>query len=358
MNNPIVSIVIPAYNDEKYIMRCLESIESQSYKEYEVLLVLDGSTDKTKELSLNFVGRVNNLHIIEQENAGSGRARNNGIEHSKGEYVVFVDADDWLEPDALSILMEIENDTNADYIVANAIVVEKKDDAEENKRYVGHAEDSFVEGSTEVSKKYFDLDVDASSHSPWGKLFKASIIRENNVRFPDLRRSQDIVFNNTYARYINSIYVSKQYIYNFWNTIYTSKVYKDSKNRRNSPRFIEAEKNHLGTMSRVVGSFYETMEIRGYYLTEEDYQMRNDSYLVGIYNNIAANAKRNINNVKYALNTYNKDTFFQRAIAKPKNVMFVYRVMAFLLKNRWYSLTAYYVLLCERLNVILKEIRK
>lgn len=351
----MISIVIPAYNDEKYIVRCLESIEKQTYKDYEVLLVLDGSTDKTKEFASNYVGRVNNLHIIEQENTGSGRARNNGLEHSNGEYIVFVDADDWLEPEALKILMEIEDETNADYIVANAIVVEKKDDAEENKRYVGHAEDSFVEGSTEVSKKYFDLDVDASSHSPWGKLFKASIIRENNVRFPDLRRSQDIVFNNTYARYINSIYVSKQYIYNFWNTIYTSKVYKDSKNRRNSPRFIEAEKNHLGTMSRVVGSFYETMEIRGYYLTEEDYQKRNDSYLVGIYNNIAANAKRNIKNAKYALKTYNTDNYYQKAIATPQKVMLVYRIMAFLLRKRCYLAAAYYVLICEELNDILKK---
>lgn len=354
----MISIVIPAYNDEKYIVRCLESIEKQTYKDYEVLLVLDGSTDKTKEFASNYVGSVNNLHIIEQENSGSGRARNNGLEHSNGEYIVFVDADDWLEPEALKILMEIEDETNADYIVANAIVVEKKDDAEENKRYVGHAEDSFVEGSTEVSKKYFDLDVDASSHSPWGKLFKASIIMENNVRFPDLRRSQDIVFNNTYARYINSIYVSKQYIYNFWNTIYTSKVYKDSKNRRNSPRFIEAEKNHLGTMSRVVGSFYETMEIRGYYLTEEDFQRRNDSYLIGIYNNIAANAKREIKNALYALETFSDGKYFQNAIAKPQNVMTPYKIMAFILRNRWYSIAIYFVLFCEKLNGILKNVRK
>ena len=352
---PLVSIVIPTYNDEKFICRCLDSIMKQTFTEYEVIVVLDGTTDSTKELAMSYSGKIRNLNVIYQENAGAGRARNNGIDHSQGDYIVFVDADDWLEPNALEILVDIEKRTNADYIVANAIVVEKKDDEEERKRYVGHSEDLFVSGEM-VSKTYFNLDCDSSSHSPWGKLFKASIIKDHDVRFPDLMRSQDIAFNNTYARYINSIFVSKQYIYNFWNTIYSAKVYKDKKNRRNSPRFIEAEKNHLGTMSKVVGTFYDTMKHRGYILSKEEQQQKNDNYLAGVYNNVVATSKRGKANVLYALSTYSNDVYYQNAIASPKS-MIAYRIFAFFLRHRMHLTASKFALLCDGLNDIVKKIK-
>lgn len=353
----MISIIIPAYNDEKYIARCLDSIVIQNYKDYEVLLVLDGSTDGTKNIANNYIGRVNKLRIIEQNNAGAGSARNNGIEHSSGDFIVFVDADDWLEPNALQTLIEIEENTNADYIIANAITVEQKDESEPKKRFIGHETDCFVQGDA-VSRKFLELDVDSSSHSPWGKLFKTQIIKENNIRFPDLRRSQDIVFNNVYARYINSIYVSSTYIYNFWNTIYSAKVYKDKLNRRNSPRFIEAEKNHLLTMSKVVGSFYETMRLREYKMTDAELQMKRDSYLIGIYNNIAANANRKRSNAYYALNTYGDGEYFKKAIDSPKNVMLAYKILAFFLRLHLYGVAISYVKFCEFLNDTRKRLSK
>ena len=353
----MISVIIPAYNDERFIGRCLDSIVSQSFKDYEVVLVLDGSTDKTKEIATSYIGKVNRLFVIEQKNAGAGKARNNGIDHSCGEFVVFVDADDWLDPDALNILHQIEVDTNADYIVANAITVEKYSNDKLNYRKIGHAQDVFVDERSAVSKLYFDLNHDSSSHSPWGKMFKSAIIKENNIRFPDLRRSQDIVFNNLYARYISSIFVSSKYIYYFWNTIYTSSIYKDKTNRRNTPHFIEAEKNHLQTMEVVVSTFYDTMDYRNYTLSDDEQQLMNDGFLVGIYNNIAANVLRSFKNAKYALDNYRGNTHFQMAIKSPKQVILPYKLLAFLLRNGLYIMSIIYVRVVEFLNLSLKNIK-
>lgn len=354
----MISIVIPAYNDERFIGRCLDSIVSQTYHDYEVLLVLDGSTDGTKDMASSYVGRIKSYSILEQPNSGAGKARNNGVEHSRGEYIVFVDADDWLEPNALLELVQIEEKTNADYIVANAITVEKRDSDEPNYRRIGHDKDIFVEGEPSVSRLFFELDQDGSSHSPWGKMFKSSIIREHSIKFPDLRRSQDIVFNNLYARYIKSIYVSTSYIYYFWNTIYTASIYKDKTNRRNTPRFIEAEKNHLQTMAEVAKTFYETMSFRGYHLSEEEQQKMNGVFLQGIYNNIATNSKRSFKNAKYALDTYGSNSLFQNAIRSPKNVRLPYKILAFFLKNRLYNLSIIYVRAVEKLNDFIKSLHK
>lgn len=349
----MISIIIPAYNDEKYIARCLQSIVNQSFVDYEVVLVLDGSTDNTKSTSLNFNNKINRLKIIEQDNAGAGKARNNGIEHSIGEYIMFVDADDWLEPDALQILWDIHELTNADYIVANAVIVEDRN-GKIIHRYIGHENDSFVRDE-DVIIKYLELDYDGSSHSPWGKLFKRDIINKHHIRFPDLRRSQDIVFNNLYAKHISSIYVTSKYVYNFWNTIYSSDLLNDSSNRRNSPKFIEAQKNHLNTMEIVAASLYDVISFHKYELTQEDRLRINNSFLKGVYNNIVANAQRSITFAEYALEKYHLNASFQKAIAAPSNINIVYRLFAYFLRRRLFKVAIYYVLLVEWVNSTIKR---
>lgn len=355
MNNPLVSIVIPTYNDEKYISRCLDSIEKQTYPNYEVIVVLDGSTDGTKAIAESFLTKVDNISVVYQENSGAGKARNNGIKHSKGEYICFVDADDWLEPNALEILLDIEKKTNADYIVANAITVEQRGDTVSQRR-IGHTKDIYAEGS-EVAPLYLQLENDASSHSPWGKLFKRSIIVENNVEFPDLRRSQDIVFNNIYARYIKSIYVSSEYIYNFWNTVYTKKLYKDKNNRRNSPRFIQAEREHLKTMEVVMDSFLNTMDTLHHNLSPREEQTLYKSFLKGIFNNVTANSKRSVKTAVVVLKENCQNKNFIRATAGKTSADIANRVFAFFLRNGFFHIAAWYTLIIDKLVPFAKFFR-
>ena len=100
------SIIVPIYNVEQYLPKCLGSLREQTFQDFEVICVNDGSQDGSVAIAESWVGQVSNARLISQPNAGLSAARNTGLEVAKGEYVLFLDSDDWLEPSALQILAE------------------------------------------------------------------------------------------------------------------------------------------------------------------------------------------------------------------------------------------------------------
>ena len=102
MEKITVSIIMPCYNASAYLREAIESVLSQSYQDWELIIVDDGSTDNSREIAREYVAKDKRIHLIEQPNSGACRARNNGIEHAKGEYIKFLDADDVLEPECLT----------------------------------------------------------------------------------------------------------------------------------------------------------------------------------------------------------------------------------------------------------------
>lgn len=98
---PKVSVIMPCFNASKYLGEAIESVQFQSYKDWELLIVDDGSTDNSREIVRDYITRDYRIHLIEQPNSGACQARNNGIEHARGEYIKFLDADDFLTLDCL-----------------------------------------------------------------------------------------------------------------------------------------------------------------------------------------------------------------------------------------------------------------
>lgn len=111
---PLISIIIPVYNVEKYLNRCLNSILAQTFKEYEVLLIDDGSNDSSAFICDEYVNRDYRFKVIHKENKGVSNARNVGIENSIGKYIVFIDSDDWIAPDYLNVLYTTMQEANCD----------------------------------------------------------------------------------------------------------------------------------------------------------------------------------------------------------------------------------------------------
>lgn len=110
----MVSVVVPIYNTEKYLNRCLESIKNQDCKNIQVIMIDDGSTDGSNVIAQNFVSTDDRFILISQKNAGVSAARNKGLKKATGEYLLFVDSDDWIEPDMISTLVENILETGAD----------------------------------------------------------------------------------------------------------------------------------------------------------------------------------------------------------------------------------------------------
>lgn len=106
MDNELISVVVPIYNVEKYLRQCLDSIQNQTYQNFECLLINDGSPDNSADICREYVEKDSRFKYFEKENGGLSDARNYGIRQSKGSYLTFVDSDDWLENDALQQLYD------------------------------------------------------------------------------------------------------------------------------------------------------------------------------------------------------------------------------------------------------------
>lgn len=113
----VVSVIIPVYNAEKYIYKCLDSVFNQTYKNIEVIIINDGSKDKSKEIILETINEFKNVVYIEQENQGSSVARNKGLSIAKGRYVLFLDSDDYLDINSVKLLYEKAINTDSDMVI-------------------------------------------------------------------------------------------------------------------------------------------------------------------------------------------------------------------------------------------------
>ena len=198
MNNlNLISLIIPCYNAESTIAKCLDSVISQSYQNLEIIIIDDGSTDKTSSIIKEFQEKDSRITLINQNNSGVSKARNQGIKMASGKYICFVDSDDWVEENYCSILHKslIEND--ADISIAEAFFEDK------NGNLVGKhqiSEDSIVIYDKQTALKLLLEDKIIQSH-PWAKLYKSELLK--NISFPEnLEAFEDYftmfkVFNNS-----------------------------------------------------------------------------------------------------------------------------------------------------------------
>ncbi len=117
---PIISVIIPVYNVERDLQRCLDSVIAQTYSHIEILLVDDGSTDNSCMICDRYAGIDSRISVIHQKNGGVGKARNAGLDAATGDYISFVDADDWLEPEMLEKLLQKAQAADASVAICGA----------------------------------------------------------------------------------------------------------------------------------------------------------------------------------------------------------------------------------------------
>lgn len=207
MNDPKVSIILPTYNVERFLLQCLESIAAQTYKNLEVIIVIDGATDGSYQIAKDFCKKDSRFKVFWQENAGSGPARNHGIDESTGELIMFIDPDDWCQPDYVEKIIVEQQNSNYDLVAVGETTVFYDNIGNVKKKHVHNLDRIQIQGVADVRKNYVNLFSLGVLHAPHCKIYKAKIIKENHIRFPELRRSQDIVFNYRYYNYIRSVLV-------------------------------------------------------------------------------------------------------------------------------------------------------
>lgn len=130
MNNPLVSVIVPIYNVDKYLKKCVESVLAQTYAELEIILVDDGSTDGSSKICDEYIEKDSRILVIHKPNGGLSDARNAGLDKAHGEYLVFIDSDDYIHPDMIKILLQNSIDNNLDVSCCNFYFGTNREDAE------------------------------------------------------------------------------------------------------------------------------------------------------------------------------------------------------------------------------------
>ena len=178
----LISIVIPVYNAAQYLKRCLTSIMEQTYLNYEVILVNDGSEDNSLDICNDFAQNDNRIKVYSKENGGASSARNYGLKHCSGEYLVFVDSDDWVEPNYLNNLYQAAQIGDFDIVQCNFITVKSTDlKIEEDTRFT---EEKVCEISKDeaLNKRLYTVVV-------WGKIYKRYLF--NDFKFINITMYED-----------------------------------------------------------------------------------------------------------------------------------------------------------------------
>jgi len=201
-----VSIVVPVYNVEIFIVQCLNSLINQTLKDVEIILINDYSTDKSGEICDEFAKKDSRIIVIHNEkNLKSGISRNKGIEIAKGEYIGFIDPDDWVDFDFYEKLYETAIQKNSDIVKTERIKI-LEDGSEETQKKLNRE----IHKGLKKKKPLFLL----FNYEHTTAIYKTELITKNKIRYPSIRNSQDVVFLLYATYFLKSIsIISKTYYY-------------------------------------------------------------------------------------------------------------------------------------------------
>lgn len=216
MSNPAISVIVPIYNAEGTVSRCVESILNQSFSNFELILVDDGSTDGSLEKCNYYSAQYDRIKVISQKNGGASSARNKGLETACGDYVCFADADDYVTPIWLDSLFHAINEHPNSLVIQNVLIEEP------SRTYLRYEN---LEGVCPIEKIW--------QLGSWGysinKIFRRDIIERQGLRYDEsLKVFEDELFIARYSSTFKSAYVIPTIGYHYINTVLLAERYKDS----------------------------------------------------------------------------------------------------------------------------------
>lgn len=246
------SIVIPVYNVEKYIEKCLLSILEQDYTDYEIVIVNDGSKDQSGRICDEYAGEHKNVTVIHTPNGGVSKARNTALEKIQGEYVWFIDSDDYIKPGALKRLANyLDKYQGPDMLVFDATVVDEAGNVE------GSVSCNLEPGKSVSFRENREL-VFANT-SLWNRIYKMQVIRDAHLQFQQgITIGEDLLFNYAYLLEAQEIYYERDAFY-----FYVQ--------RKNSAMSGAGKNKHVQTVFETLIAYYKDQEQYEIYKEEIEY---------------------------------------------------------------------------------------
>lgn len=210
----LVSIIVPVYNAEEYLSNCIESILNQTYKNIEIILIDDGSTDKSLFICNEYKKIDNRINVVQQSNSGPSVARNRGIAVSTGSCIQFVDSDDSLDSKMTHSLVEILSKNKAELVLCGYNTLDVSYNKTNIKSSIPDIHGLF--DKNEILDIFGQLYTKDFINPLWNKLYVRELITNNNIKFVEhVNMGEDLLFNLDYITYCSSIYALKEPLYNY-----------------------------------------------------------------------------------------------------------------------------------------------
>ena len=211
MNNdlPKVSVILPIYNVDKYLRKCLESVTNQTYRHLEIICVNDCSTDNSIKIINEYLLKDNRIILVDREfNGGLSAARNSGLEIARGDYVYFIDSDDYVDLDYIEKMVSAAIENNASVVLNTNIVAHNNDTtyAHLADKTYNNIYDQFIDAKTAIFNIIWNT---------WAHLWKKSFLDEHNLKFPDGYIIEDLYFQAISYVYLEKIFVTRASTYHY-----------------------------------------------------------------------------------------------------------------------------------------------
>lgn len=207
--NPIVSIIVPVYNAQEYLKHCVDSILQQEYKDFELILVNDGSTDGSGSLCDQYAAHDPRVRVFHKENTGVSDTRNLALDQAKGTYLQFLDSDDWITPDATKLLVRAATEHQCDLVIADFYRV-----IGEHLSHKGDIDETDVLTREEFASHMMENPADFYYGVLWNKLYKREIVERYEIRMDKtISWCEDFIFNMEYFLHAESFYALQAPIY-------------------------------------------------------------------------------------------------------------------------------------------------
>lgn len=282
MSKPIVSVVVPVYNVELYLARCIESILEQTLKEIQIILVDDGAKDSSSQICDEYAEKDSRIQVIHKENGGLASARNAGIKVAEGKYLLFVDSDDWIDKDTIQQLTDIAEREDVDFVRFRPVYA----------NWPNHEDGTLCDFGTEKilhEGKYFKEDIIRDIYpilfatpeltlgpivAAWRSLYRKSFIDENSLLFDEeVRYSEDAIFSAKVVMASNSFYYldGGRYYHYFYNPSSITKSFRADR--------WDSCKNLMNCFNQ-------------YFLNHKDYDFTNQLWLQKLYCVVSALSQR------------------------------------------------------------------
>ena len=199
-----VSLIIPAYNVEKFIGKCLENCLEQTYSNIEIIVINDGSTDQTKKVIDEYKEKDNRVILIDKKNEGVSEARISGFNKATGDYILFIDSDDWLELNAIELLVNKQKESQVDIICYDYKIIDENGKVEGKKDSID--KENFLKSILIGDSPYF-----------WIKFIKRDFIISNNIKFPQkIGYCEDLAFSVSLAASNPKVEKLTEYLYCYY----------------------------------------------------------------------------------------------------------------------------------------------